>query len=104
MTKKNRNDEIKKILLECIDLTEKKSNDYRNTNSRIKHIDYMPRGRLSIMEMIHTKTMRLWSLIESDDKPNFESIEDTAKDLINYSSFLVAYNRGKIEGQDEYHK
>ena len=31
--------------------------------------------------------------------PNFESIEDSAKDLINYSSFLAAYVRGGIDGQ-----
>ena len=56
--------------------------------------------------MIHTKTTRLWSLIEKDGEPNFESIEDNAKDLINYASFLIAYKRGKIDGQnkDEIHK
>jgi hypothetical protein len=31
--------------------------------------------------------------------PNFESLEDSAKDLINYASFFVAYLRGKVEGQ-----
>lgn len=98
--------EIEKILIECIEIQSKKSKDYQNKNSRIKHIDYYPRGLLSIMEMIHTKTTRLWSLIEKDGEPNFESIEDNAKDLINYASFLIAYKRGKIDGQnkDEIHK
>jgi hypothetical protein len=32
-------------------------------------------------------------------EPNFESIEDSLKDLINYASFAVAYSRGKIDGQ-----
>jgi hypothetical protein len=32
--------------------------------------------------------------------PNFESLEDSAKDLINYSSFIVAYCRQGIDGQD----
>ena len=31
---------------------------------------------------------------------NFESIEDSAKDLINYSSFIASYCRGGIDGQD----
>ena len=31
--------------------------------------------------------------------PNFESLEDSAKDLINYASFIAAYIRGGIEGQ-----
>jgi hypothetical protein len=33
-------------------------------------------------------------------EPNFESIEDSGKDLINYASFLVAYCRKGIDGQD----
>ena len=44
--------------------------------------------------------MRATSLLESTDEPNFESIEDTYKDMINYCSFAVAYARGKMEGQD----
>lgn len=34
-------------------------------------------------------------------QPNFESLEDSAKDLINYASFFVSYLRGKVDGQDE---
>ena len=56
------------------------------------------------MEMIHTKTTRLWSLVEKDGEPNFEGIEDNAKDLINYASFLIAYKRGKIDGQHRHDK
>jgi hypothetical protein len=36
---------------------------------------------------------------DKDYNPNFESLEDSAKDLINYSSFIVAYIRGEVEGQ-----
>jgi hypothetical protein len=40
--------------------------------------------------------------MQSDDyTPNFESLEDSAKDLINYSSFFVAYCRQGIKGQDK---
>ena len=39
--------------------------------------------------------------MEGDNyEPNFESLEDSAKDLINYSTFFVAYARGKMDGQD----
>ena len=31
--------------------------------------------------------------------PNFESLEDSAKDAINYLSFFVSYRRGMMEGQ-----
>ena len=45
--------------------------------------------------------MRATSLLESDPSdPNFESLEDTYKDMINYASFAVSYLRGKMEGQD----
>ena len=92
-----------KVINECVALQIQKSNDYQNPNSRIKQIDYYPRGVLSIMEMIHTKTTRMWSVLEaaeSGKNPNFESLEDSAKDLINYSTFFVAYSRGKMDGQD----
>ena len=94
-----------KVLSQCSDIQLKKSKDYQNPNSRIKQADYYPRGVMSIMELINTKTIRLWSLIEAMEndpsyEPNFESIEDSLKDLINYASFAVAYSRGKIEGQD----
>jgi hypothetical protein len=93
-----------KVLNECAEVQIKKSRDYQNPNSRIKQSDYYPRGVMSIMELINTKTIRLWSVIEAMEndpeyEPNFESIEDSLKDLINYASFAVAYSRGKIEGQ-----
>ena len=94
-----------KVLQECAEIQDKKSRDYQNPNSRIRQADYYPRGILSIMELINTKTIRLWSVLEAMEndpnyEPNFESIEDSLKDLINYSSFAVAYSRGKIDGQD----
>jgi len=94
-----------KVLQECAELQDKKSRDYQNPNSRIKQSDYYPRGLASIMDIIHAKTLRLWSVLEAmendpDYEPNFESVEDSFKDLINYASFGVAYSRGKIPGQD----
>ena len=93
-----------KVLQECAEIQDKKSRDYQNENSLIRQADYYPRGILSIMELINTKTIRLWSVLEAMEndpnyEPNFESIEDSLKDLINYSSFAVAYSRGKIDGQ-----
>lgn len=93
-----------KVLQECAEIQAKKSNDYQNPNSRIVQADYYPRGVMSIMELIHTKTIRVWSVLEAMEndpnyEPNFESVEDSFKDLINYASFGVAYVRGKIPGQ-----
>jgi len=94
-----------KVLQECAEIQAKKSNDYQNPNSRIVQADYYPRGVASIMDIIHAKTLRLWSVLEAMEndptyQPNFESMEDSFKDLINYASFGVAYTRGKIPGQD----
>lgn len=94
-----------KVLQECAEVQDKKSRDYQNPNSRIRQNDYYPRGVMSIMELINTKNIRLWSVLEAMEndpnyEPNFESVEDSLKDMINYASFAVAYCRGKIDGQD----
>lgn len=93
------------VLRECIDLQNKKANDYQNPNSTIKQADYYPSGCLTILEIIHAKVLRMRSVMEAmqhdpNYKPNFESLEDSAKDLINYASFYVAYSRGKVDGQE----
>ena len=93
-----------KVLQECAELQTKKSNDYQNPNSKINQADYYPNGITTIHDIMHAKMLRMASVMEamqSDDyEPNFESLEDSAKDLINYSSFFVAYCRGGIAGQN----
>jgi hypothetical protein len=37
--------------------------------------------------------------MEAGNPPNFESVEDSALDMINYASFVVAYIRGQVPGQ-----
>jgi hypothetical protein len=91
------------VLLECIDLQRAKGRDYQNPNSKIKQADYYRHGIDSIQELIWTKTLRLESLIaaarETGHQPNFEGLQDTYKDLINYASFAVSWLRGSIDGQ-----
>ena len=93
-----------KVLYECIELQLKKSRDYQNPNSNIKQADYYPSGCLTILETMHAKVLRMRSVMEAmmHDKtysPNFESLEDSAKDIINYASFFVSYSRGDMDGQ-----
>ena len=57
------------------------------------------RGVDTIHDIILGKITRATSLLESGKDPNFESLEDTYKDMINYASFAVSYMRGKMEGQ-----
>tara|TARA_B110000285_G_scaffold59026_1_gene67664 strand:+ start:675 stop:1022 length:348 start_codon:yes stop_codon:yes gene_type:complete len=94
-----------KVLQECAELQTSKGNDYQNPNSRIRQADYYPRGISTIIDIVHAKVLRMQSVLEAmendpDYNPNFESLEDSSKDLINYGSFIVAYMRGGMDGQD----
>ena len=93
------------VLRECIDLQIRKSQDYQNPNSNIVQAMHYRRGVSTIHDMISQKLLRAQSLLEPMEngelrEPNFESLEDTYKDLINYASFAVSYIRGQMEGQD----
>jgi hypothetical protein len=91
------------ILLEAADLQERKGQDYQNPLSRVRQADHYPRGVYTILDTINGKMLRMYSVLEtmeSGGKVNFESVEDSAIDMINYASFLVAYMRGEIDGQE----
>ena len=71
----------------------KKSNDYNPAQTDIHNIDrsiYFPFGIVSYAQMLHTKTQRFNSLALKTDPVNFESLKDTALDLINYAGFYIA--------------
>ena len=96
------------ILNECIELQNRKARDYQNTASRIRQADYYPRGVATILDIIYAKVLRMYSVVEAMEsdpsyEPNFESLEDSAKDLANYASFMVSYCRGTMDGQDPVH-
>lgn len=97
-----------KALRECIDLQLRKSRDYQNPNSRVKQADYYPSGVKTIHEICHAKMLRALSVMEAMEKDpaysqNFESLEDSFKDMINYASFAISYCRGQIPGQQKDH-
>lgn len=90
------------VLEEAIALQIKKGNDYQNAASKVRQADYYPRGINSILDTVNAKVLRIFSVIETMEaggSVNFESIEDSAIDGINYLSFLVSYMRGEIDGQ-----
>lgn len=93
------------VLRECIELQNSKGADYQSKKSTIKQADYYTTGCLTIWEIMHAKMLRMRSIMEASlndpsHKVNHESIEDSAKDLANYASFMVSYARGRMEGQD----
>jgi hypothetical protein len=93
-----------KVLRECVELQLKKGNDYQNPYSSIQQADYYPNGVSTLLDIVWAKMLRIRSVIEAmqhdpDYSPNFESIEDSFKDTINYCSFAVEYSRGCMQGQ-----
>jgi hypothetical protein len=100
----NQEKESVKILRECIDLQLRKASDYQSDVSTVKQAMYYPRGVESIYDMMNTKMLRIRSLLDKaaagHDNPNFETLEDTTKDLINYASFMGSWLRYGIDGQE----
>ena len=92
------------VLIEAAELQERKGQDYQNPLSRVRQSDHYPRGVYTILDTVNGKLLRMYSVLETMEaggKVNFESVEDSAIDAINYLSFLVSYMRGDIDGQQE---
>jgi len=101
----NKNNQPLDILRQAAEIQQKKSQDYQNPNSRIRQAQYYPRGCSTISDIMLGKILRIQSVIEAMENDtsysqNFESLEDSAIDLINYATFFVSYIRGGIDGQD----
>ena len=89
-----------KVLMEAVALQRKKSQDYQNPNSNVTQAMHYRRGIDSLHDIMQGKLYRAQSILESGGHTNFESLEDSYKDLINYASFAVAWLRGGVPGQD----
>jgi hypothetical protein len=98
-----------KYLLKAAEIQERKSIDYQNPNSSVKQADHYVHGVWTIYDMVHQKMIRIKSLLEAmeyfesvgeDFVPNFEGIEDSAIDAINFLSFLVVYMKKEMNGQN----
>lgn len=91
------------ILLEAAELQEKKGADYNGSLTRVQQADYYEHGVWSILDTVKAKYLRIVSVLETMENGgnvNFESVEDSGLDLINYTSFLIAYMRGEVPGQN----
>lgn len=69
-------------------LIAKKGQDY---NHAVKLEEYFPFGDRSHVQMIYVKAMRLRSLVQQDRQPNFDSVLDTAQDLLAYTAFYLDF-------------
>lgn len=96
------------VLRECIDVQNKKAQDYQNPASSVKQADYYLNGVQTIYDTMHGKMLRIRSIQETilndpEFTPNHESLRDSVIDLINYASFYAAYLDGGIPGQNPNH-
>lgn len=90
------------VLLEAAEIQEKKGQDYNNAVSSVQQADYYTYGVWSLLDTIHAKYLRMKSVLETMEaggKVNYESVKDSAIDMINYASFLAAYLDGDVPGQ-----
>ena len=83
------------ILKDAADLKERKSKDYQG--GKWSEEDYFPFGDQSYMHMIHTKYLRMRNIMEAEDV-NFESLEDTLIDMINYCAMYAAWLENNRNG------
>jgi len=99
MTKEERHEEIKAFVDKCINVMEGKGNDYADVDvlSNFKYaaniVGVTP--ELQCLSLIATKVARLGVLLNSNSKPNNESIEDSILDLTCYSILLHLIKKEK---------
>lgn len=82
---------ISPVHVRLAELRAKKGNDY---NTSVQLVDYFPFGHQSYVQMVYLKALRLVSLTEVTSQgrePNFESVEDTVLDLLNYATFYAEW-------------
>lgn len=90
------------ILEQAIELQRKKGRDYNNALSSVEQADYYEHGVWTLLDVIKTKYLRIKSVLETIEQggePEFESVQDSCLDLINYASFLACYMNGDVPGQ-----
>ena len=76
------------ILMQVAELKRRKSEDYQG--SAWTEDDYFPFGHHSFLQMLHTKYLRMRSVVEQDNQ-NFESLADTLRDMIAYAAMYAAW-------------
>ena len=90
----NSEDPLLQVFAEAFSLQYRKAGDYQRVGVRA---EYFPFGRLSYVQMIWIKAMRLRALAHTENIVFNESFMDTLLDLINYTAFAVVAEVEKTE-------
>ena len=86
------------VLTECAELMRHKGKAYNN----VPQAEYYPNGQQDIFCMMWQKIKRIQSLLNTPNADNqFEGLNDSVRDLINYSSFFIEYSEGKMDGMSK---
>jgi hypothetical protein len=80
-----------KLIGPAMELVAKKAQDYGDDAKEVGLHTYFPYGMPSYVQMMHTKTLRLVAITKSGRMPNYETVNDTLIDLINYAVFALDY-------------
>lgn len=93
------------LFVKTLEILIKKSLDYNGERARQQdfriddpRVDYFPFGDKSYVHMIWTKVLRIKNILETEEKPNFEGVEDSIIDLVAYSMFYWSYLQDKKKG------
>jgi|GEM_PF-2274877 hypothetical protein len=102
--------ETTEIFKECIEILKKKNHDYRPNedpfgNFRLCEVLGVCEVEIGIYTRMLDKMTRIAAILKKKDTAvRDETIEDTLKDLINYSAILLSYIRIKTRKGDEWEK
>ena len=100
MNKEEYVNEIGGIYKDCIEIVKRKSADYANDENPFQNfenssqISGVPLEQ-TIMVRIADKISRMQNLLTKEPDVVEEKIDDTIKDLINYSAILLTYLKQK---------
>lgn len=104
MTSKEQIEHYDKLMKELKVILTAKGDDYSGEDrlSNFKTVAGILKitPELSCLNLIATKVARLGTLLSSRSEPNNESIEDSIKDLINYSILLHMINNPSFSIKD----
>ena len=97
MTKEEQQEFFDEYINKMRDVLLNKGDDYANTDrlSNFKMAGQIAGGnaQLNCLNLIATKVARLGVLLNSNDKPKNESINDSIMDLANYAMLLAMINK-----------
>ena len=105
MTKEQQQKLIKECFEQRMEIMRKKTEDYSNgqdvlSNFKGSGANIGLTAEMQILSLIATKVARLGVLLKSGKVPENESIDDSIKDLANYTDLLYcAVNEGKAKSQ-----